>query len=506
MYKKITLVLGALCLGFFANAQNENDALLLGRTYQFGTARNLSLSGATGSLGADFGAINNNPAGIGLYRKSEFTFTPNVSVSNTDGEYQGTSTSQSRSRFNFNQAGVVFANAKKGKAYKRSKWKTSNFSIGFNRLANFNSNYAYRGSDNTSSFIENFSEEFNNSGGYTDGALDVVSEAAYGAYQTYLIDADPGDSTRAASFVPFAGGLERSKTMRRTGGINELSFSYGANYNEKVMIGFTVGLPIVNITQEEILTEDDISGNTNNDFDYVDLYQNVNIEGSGINLKLGTIFKANKYLRLGLALHTPTRYSLTDISYIEIESHTENYLPREQGINDPVSTYKQSQDESNLFEYRYISPMKAIFSGTGLFGNKGFISADVEWINYNGMKYRYDNSFSGAEQIVNNAIQNTYKDAVNVRIGGEARLDQIALRAGYSYYGNPYEDYNDGASQTASLGLGYRGKGFFLDVAAQIAFAKDIDMTHTLARTSAIPTAEITRRNTQISMTAGFRF
>ena len=496
MYKKITLVLGALCLGFFAQAQDENDALLLGRTYQYGTARNLSLSGATGSLGADFGAVNNNPAGLGLYRSSEFTFTPNVLVTNTEGAYQGRTTSTSDTRFNFNQAGVVFAKAKKGKAYKRSKWKTSNFSIGFNRLANLHSDYAYVGEDNTSSFVENFSEEINNAGGFNDNALNVVSEAAYGAYETFLIDADQNDSTRAASFVPYGSGLERSKTIRRRGGINELSFSYGANYNEKVLIGFTVGLPIVNLTQTEILTEDDVSGDIDNDFDYVDLVQNVNIEGSGINLKIGTIFKPNKHLRLGVALHTPTRYSLTDVSDIIIESNTENY--------NAVSTYQQQ--DANLFEYRYISPMKAVFSGTGLFGKKGFISADVEWVNYEGMKYRYNAGFETAELAVNNAIQAAYKNAVNVRVGGEVRLDQMAIRAGYAYYGSPYESYNEGAAQSASLGIGYRGKSFFLDVAGQFMFMQDPDVTHALARTGNIPTADITTRNTQISMTAGFRF
>lgn len=504
MYKKITLVLGVLCLGFFAQAQDENSALLLGRTYQYGSARNLSLSGATGSLGADFGAINNNPAGLGLYRKSEFTFTPNVFLTNSDGAYQGTSTTQSDSRFNFNQAGIVFAKAKKGKAYNRSNWKTSNFSIGFNRLANLHSDFSYSGDVNKSSFVQNFAEELNNAGGYTDNALSVVSEAAYGAYETYLIDADQNDTLQAAAYVPFGTGLNRSKTIERRGGINELNFSYGANYQEKVLIGFSIGLPIVNFNQTEILTEDDISGDTDNDFKYVDLVQRMSIEGSGVNIKLGTIFKPSKRFRFGLALHTPTWYSLSDVSTITIESHTENYLPREFGINNPVSTYEQQ--DPNLFEYRLHTPMKAIASGTALFGKKGFISADVEWINFDGMKYRYDRGFEAEELAVNNAIQAAYKDAVNIRLGGEVRIDQLALRAGYAYFGSPYEDFSQGVSHSGSLGLGYRAKNFFLDIAAQYMFNEDEDATHTLARNVSIPAAVISNRNTQVSMTAGFRF
>jgi hypothetical protein len=496
MYKKITLVLGALCFGLFAQAQDENDALLLGRTYQYGTARNLSLSGATGSLGADFGAINNNPAGLGLYRKSEFSFTPNVLAIKTDGEYLGRNTTQNEAKFNFNQAGVVFSKAKKGRTYKRSKWKTSNFSLGFNRLANMHADYTYSGRDNTSSFVENFSEEINNAGGLTNDALEVISEAAYGAYNTFLIDGDMNDSSRAASYVPFAGGLDRSKTIRRNGAINELNFSYGANYNEKVLIGFSIGLPIANYNQTEILTEDDASGDTDNDFDYVDLVENVNIQGNGVNLKLGAIFKPNNSLRFGLALHTPTWYSMTDVSTIAIEANTENF----QGVR------RYDPDQSNLFEYRFNTPMKAIASGTALFKKKGFISADVEWVNYDGMQYRYDNGFEAAELAVNNAIETTFKDALNIRVGGEIRIDQMAIRAGYAMYGNPYENYNEGAAHSGSLGLGYRSKNFYLDIAGRYLLSQDVDATHTLARNVSIPTANIRANNTQISMTAGFRF
>lgn len=504
MYKKITLVLGALCLGLFAEAQNENDAFLLSRTYQYGTARNLSLSGATGSLGADFGAVNNNPAGLGLFRNSEFSFTPNVFLTGAEGAYQGNNTTRSDSRFNFNQLGVVIAKAKKGKKYKESKWKTSNISIGFNRLANLHTDFNYQGTDNSSSFVETFAEEINDEGGYNNNALNVVSEAAYGAFETYLIDADQNDTTQAAAYVPFGTGLNRNKVISREGAINEINFSYGANYDEKLLLGFSVGLPIVDLTQTEILSESDNSGNPDNDFASVDLTQNILIEGNGVNLKLGAIFKPTNALRFGLAYHSPTRYNLTDISAIQITSNTENFLPREFGINNPVSTY--NQQESNLFEYRLITPMKAIASGTALFGKKGFISADVEWINYESMKYRYDLGFEVEELAVNTAIQETFKNAVNIRVGGEVRLDQLALRAGYGFYGNPYEEFDNGATHSGSLGLGYRAKSFYFDLAGQYMVNQDLDRTHTLARAVDIPTAVITNRNTQISATVGFRF
>jgi len=40
-----------------------------------GTARYSSMAGAFGALGGDPSAIKDNPAGLGIYRKSELTLT-----------------------------------------------------------------------------------------------------------------------------------------------------------------------------------------------------------------------------------------------------------------------------------------------------------------------------------------------------------------------------------------------------------------------------------------------
>ncbi len=53
-----------------ASAQNEEDILRYS-VYQIGgNARAVALGGATGAMGADMSALSNNPAGLGLYRKS----------------------------------------------------------------------------------------------------------------------------------------------------------------------------------------------------------------------------------------------------------------------------------------------------------------------------------------------------------------------------------------------------------------------------------------------------
>ena len=70
-----------LTISFFlslliSNAQNETDALRFSQTFPGGTARTIGMSGAFGAFGGDFSTLSINPAGIGVYRSSEFSITP----------------------------------------------------------------------------------------------------------------------------------------------------------------------------------------------------------------------------------------------------------------------------------------------------------------------------------------------------------------------------------------------------------------------------------------------
>jgi predicted porin len=61
----------------------------------------------------------------------------------------------------------------------------------------------------------------------------------------------------------------------------------------------------------------------------------------------------------------------------------------------------------------------------------------------------------------NKYLDRTCRTASNIRIGGEIRLNDIALRAGYAYYQNPREEVD--ATQIGSVGVGYRGQYFYID-------------------------------------------
>ena len=72
----VYLALGTLAiLPLTLSAQSPVDAYNLSQTELRGTARFMSMGGAFTALGGDLSTLNQNPAGIGIYRSSEVGLT-----------------------------------------------------------------------------------------------------------------------------------------------------------------------------------------------------------------------------------------------------------------------------------------------------------------------------------------------------------------------------------------------------------------------------------------------
>ena len=77
----LTIMVGSLPMVMMA--QSAVDAYQLAQPDLNGTARFSAMAGAFGALGGDLSTLNQNPAGIGVYRSSEIGFT-------LDLDFQGT--------------------------------------------------------------------------------------------------------------------------------------------------------------------------------------------------------------------------------------------------------------------------------------------------------------------------------------------------------------------------------------------------------------------------------
>lgn len=507
MKKKLFILSVLLCGVASIQAQDEFDALRYGYTQTFGTARGMAIGGALGSIGADFATLSVNPAGLGFYRKNDINLSSQFTINNNTTNYTGWEQNDRTNRFNFSGGGLVMNNNSVTAKAKRSNWKAVSYGIGFNRLANFSNEYSYSGNNYTSSFIEKYAEEFNRFGGLNSNSLNKVSFPAFGAYQTYLIDKDyMGDSTKALSYVPYADGLRQSKRVIDRGGMNEMVFSVGGNYMDKVMLGATMGITRVNFERTAFMSEDDISGFTDNDFKYVDLSERYSTEGTGINLKIGAIFKTSESFRFGFSFHSPTQLYLNDVYSMSMETHTDSLKLFSNPTANPVTVF--NQDQLQFFEYRLTTPYRAIASATVLFKQKGFLTADVEYVDYNAMRYNFGFAFQNEANAVNMAIRNTYRGAANVRIGGEFKVNQMAFRGGFNYMGSPYNKaQTKGDRYIISLGTGYRTDKWYMDITYAYNVQDVYESPYVLSRAGGSPSpALLSFRAHQVVLTLGTRF
>src|SRR5688572_21590038 len=143
---KIALTAIAICGISVVQAQNYSDLLRYSQKFYQGSARTAATGNAFGAVGADFGAISINPAGLGLFRKPDFTFGFAYNEQNGTAEYLGKTAYDAKYNLNMSHLGFVLADTKTklGKPVQNG-WVSVNFGIGFNRTNNFHTNIAIEG-------------------------------------------------------------------------------------------------------------------------------------------------------------------------------------------------------------------------------------------------------------------------------------------------------------------------------------------------------------------------
>lgn len=457
-----------------SNAQTISDALNYSQTFNGGTARFVSMGGAFGALGGDFSSIGMNPAGLGVYRSSEFTFTPSFKKRNVLSDYNGRSSEDSRNHLGIDNIGFVFS-------YKPDKSSEQglinlNLAIGYNKQNDFLQNSIAIGDNTTSSIMDYFAILAN---GYTQGELtipDPVAEPnnkynpylnkdknipweAIMAWNTYLINPTATTNEYEAALNGGDGVIQKNKSSNK-GTSGDYILSLGANFSHKLYLGFTLGLSSINYSSSIIFSEDAFTSNDtifNGDrFNYSDYFQNYETIGNGYNLKIGAIYKPIDGLRLGIALHTPTYYNLEDTySY----SMSTSFKYGNSNTDSPNSRY----------EYSLETPLKVLGSVAYIFKDYGLISLDIEHVNYSTMRFRDGgDGYDYSEE--NERINDTYKSVNNIKVGGEIKIDNFSFRGGYSFYPSPYKktELNSNSDRSIiSAGVGFRSGNVYVDAAYQ---------------------------------------
>ncbi|CAN5571840.1 outer membrane protein transport protein [soil metagenome] len=474
-----------------AMAQSEADALRYSQSSISGTARFSSMAGAFGALGGDFSSIAVNPAGLGIYRKSEFTISSSIYTSQTTTDFLGKTATENKFNFNIPNFGFAFTHLTNADRKDLQGWKSVTFGIGMTRINNFHTHSFYESLNPDNSLLNHFVENANNS-----TSLDGFYEQL--AYDAGLIYPENDSSDIFTSDMGSAGTYpitqRRSSTAR--GGINEWDISLGANYNNIVYLGASLGISSIRYLEESIYTEED-KDNIIPVLNKYSLQQDVTTSGTGVNLKLGVIVRPAPWVRIGASFHTPTLYASMRDDYKNIITSSLENIPT-----------SPAESPDGTYQYTMITPLKAIGSVAFIIGKAGLISADYEFVDYSGSRFDADDASFSA---VNDAIRTKYTSTGNFRIGGEYRWNAISFRGGYGLYGSPFNSNEKtvGADYSKTYyagGIGIRDKNYFIDLGYNYSESNEYYQPYTLLNNVSVAGSKNNLVNHNFVVTFGVKF
>lgn len=484
--KKIIFSTFLACFTLVSFAQETYEAFRFSQIDYQGTARYMGTAGAFSSIGGDFSALNSNPASIGLFKRCDVSLTPMaLSLINTTTTLLETPSYARKTKYTVPQCGIVLT-----KSIEKSPWKFWQFGFGYNRIMDYNNTFR-TSAINNNSFVNAILEQVNSANTHYssltgDGLL---------AWETWMIDTIQGNTHQF--FSPFSDqAVDQNAIIKQTGAIDELTFTFGSNYDDKLFIGGTLGFPFLEYTEETTLTEqpteeNDFMGITSTT---IKTYQKN--KGTGINFRFGMLYQPIPFLRLSAAIHTPTLYSKISDSYnrsMETFWRDENPL---------IASY------ANSYKFSLSTPFKFNVGAGFIIQKRAFVSAEYEYYNYSHAKL-YADGYDFTQE--NSNTKESLKAAHQIRIGGELNItSSFMLRAGYSIKTSPYRSSTpefanaNNLTHYGSFGFGIRSKYVYFDLAYQLRYGND---PYTLYNTYAGNiTAQIENMTHRIIATIGCKF
>lgn len=375
-----------------------------------GTARYVGMGGAMDALGADISTMGTNPAGIGLFRKSQASASLSVNMQEDGKAFQD----GSKTHLSFDQIGVVIST-------RAGKTNFLNFGFNYHKSRNFNhvlsaANALNGSAQNRQTVLKDMNGLMNT---YACTQLDDLYEG------NMVLDAD--------EVLHDYAGLSYEFDRANTGYISEYDFNISGNIKNRLYLGLTVGVHHVNYKNYseyyEVLDSREISD--------VLITDHHKITGYGYNVKAGIIFRplAESPFRIGASVSSPTFYRLTTDNYTTIGGNVDHSAAKE--------------------DFRFNTPWKFALSLGHTVGNNLALGASYEYADYGSCDMRiidggyYDYNYYGdygysenssSDNVMKRHIENTLKGVSTFKIGGEFKVDKnIALRLGYNYQSPIYQ-------------------------------------------------------------------
>ena len=436
MKKILLILLLAYSLSPIAYSQ---DVQRFAERGTIGSARYVGMGGAMTAIGGDPSAAMINPAGLGLYRRSEISVSIDETIDNT--QQVGSNDTYQRTRFAAPQISAIWA---WGNSQKQRGLVYNNFMFSLNRLANFNRDIVVKGAG--MGMVPTICNITNDEGGVSEEFLVnkpwdnvEIGWLSILGYEAYLID--PIENNKWKPAVDFTDG---SLSISETGTSDQYTISWAGNISNQWYIGIGLNIPTINYTKHTSLREENKQNSS-----AAELKSMFHVSGVGVSGSFGLIYRPIQALRIGASLQTPTILRIS-----------------RQSTGDMYSTiagqkYEVLTPESGVMDIDIASPLRTSVSVAGQLGKIGLIAVQYDY-----------------------AHSSEMDDIHTLRIGAEAQAYRgLFFNAGYVYESSFMKEdpkwllgYNEirtdmdyrytAATQYASAGIGYRSDV----VVAQLAY------------------------------------
>lgn len=557
MRRKMMIATLAFLSAMGMRAQTIYDGVGLTDRDLNGTARFVGMGGAMGALGGDLSTIGVNPAGLGVFRSYEAAVSFGLSSYGNEAKYAGKEFTSDKFRGDFNSAGVVIAT----KIGNTTPLRYVNFGINYQRVKSFHRDIQMNGELNgftQTSLMANQAAGIHNwKDSYTNPEIGWLSALAYDGYLITdlisqpdldkLLQANPNfnnykpymDGDKQVTnlkgdkmyYTPgdyvgmYSGGFADFRSQER-GGIDRFDFNVAFNLSDRVYLGMTIGAYTVDYDKYSYYSENFGLG------EGYDLQTWSSVEGSGFDLKFGTIIRPFEYspLRIGLAVHTPTFFNLDYKTEAMLQSDVLNDLSIKNEMDIPggeigsysVNTYDQVGEM--VREFKFQTPWTYNVSLGYTVDQFLALGAEYEYKDYSSMKFKDVDGYSDAFGH-ENSTTDYLKGVHTLRLGMEYKvIPQFAFRVGYNYSTSVFEngafkdlpinsiqtdtDFSNSESlSNYTLGVGYRGKRVYADLAYKYSSYKSDFYPFDMFDGEALQQAtKMTDTRSQVLFTLGFRF
>lgn len=485
-----------------SNAQDITDAVRYSSESLTGTARFTAMSGAFGALGGDLSALNINPAGSAVFLNSYSTFTLSYNEGNyTTGYFNGLTTSDD-SEVLLDQAGAVFVFLNKEP---ESNWGKLTLGINYSTTNNFRDSFVASGVGSNS--IDQYFL------GYADGVplelLETVEgetvaelyqflgeEQGFGAQQALLgyqgfilnpVSTNPDNTNYISTISP--GTFDQEYSLASTGMNGKFSFNLGTEFQDFLYLGANLNTHFLNYERATRYLE--VNDNAGSETNEILFSNNLSTTGNGFSFQLGTIAKVNEMFRVGVAYESPTWYTINEESFQALETYSAEFDETVSVVPNIMNIYP---------DYKLKTPGKLNGSLAVLFGNTGLLSFDYSYRDFSQTELRpkEDPDF----MFQNSIMEDNLKAASTYRVGGEYRIENWSLRAGYRFEESPYKNETTIGELTGySAGLGYNFGNIKLDLAYSNANRVDNPQLYQVGLTN---TANIDRDFTSVVLSLSF--